>query len=673
MADPRVKATPQPVLAQDRVRYVGEPVAVVVAESRYRAEDAAEAVQVAYEPLDPVVDVESAAAMLPLHEALTSNEAGQVTLFAGEGRRALDRAPIVARVTLRLGRVVANPMEPRAVLALYDRSQDTLTVYAANQGVFGYRRGLAAVLGFSEDKIHVIAPDVGGGFGVKNRVYPEDALAAALALRLGRPVRWTGDRHEEFLSTNQERDQVHHAAIGLDRDGHIIAVVDDFLQDNGAYTASGMIVLGTTAISVPGPYRIPHLDVVGHLLLTNKVPLGPYRGAGRPQGNFVMERLLDAAADRLGVDRVWLRRQNLLTPADFPYQTAIPSGRSPLVYDHGDFPAILDRLLKEPDVAAFADRKRQAAADNRRRGLGIALYLEFSGGAGGFEDAVYRLTPDGSVEVSLGSASQGQGHETALAQIAAEGLNLPMERIHIHEGDTAKVTRGVGTFGSRTMVVAGNAVLDGADRFRQRLLEAAAERLEAAVDDLVWESGTIRVRGVPERGVTLADLAAGPPLVVTGTYEATRLEYSVGAHAAEVELDPATGQVTLVGYWICHDEGRVVNPLLADGQTIGGTVQGLGTVLYEELIFDRDGQPQNTSLMEYLLPGAGDMPTFRVVAQDTPSTGNPAGFKGLAEGGTIPPMAAVLSAVEDAARPHPLFLTTLPLTPSRLWAALHDS
>ena len=667
--DPRIVAVPQPVLAHDRVRYVGEPVAVVVAESRYAAEDAAEVVEVDYHPKPAATDPEGAAPIL--HPGLDGNCAGRVTLIHGDGRAALTKAPVVVDVRLRLGRVVANPMEPRAVLALYDRASDGLTVYAATQSVFGYRRALAHVLGRSEASIRVLAPDVGGGFGVKNRLYPEDALAALLAIRLRRPVRWTGDRQEEFLSTNQERDQLHHATVGLDQAGRIIAVVDDFVQDNGAYTASGVSVLNTTAISIPGPYRIPHLDVVGRMVLPNKVPLGPYRGAGRPQGNFVMERLLDAAADRLGMDRVRLRRLNLIRPADLPYVTAIPSGQQPLVYDHGDFPAVLNRLLSEPELAGFAERRAAALREGRRLGLGVAVYIELSAGAGGFEDAVYRLDPDGTVVVSLGSASQGQGHETALAQIAADRLDVPLDAVRIQEADTARVTRGVGTFGSRTTVVAGNAVADGARKFRRALLEVAAARLEAHVDDLEWGRGTIRVRGVPARGLTLAEIARDSAPEATGTYTATRLEYGFGAHAAEAELDPQTGAVKVRRYWICHDGGRVVNPLLADGQTIGGTVQGLGTVLYERLAMDAAGQPQNASLMDYLLPTAADSPHFRVLSQEYASTGNPEGFKGLAEGGTIPPMAAVAAAIEDAARPDSIQICDLPVQPHRIWDQLH--
>jgi len=551
-------------------------------------------------------------------------------------------------------------MEPRAVLASFDKDTGRLHVHAATQGVFGLRRSLAAWLGLQEAAVHVVAPDIGGGFGLKNRLYPEEAVAAAMAVRLGVTVRWTGDRREEFLATNQERDQYHEAAIGVDDEGHIVAVVDDYVQDGGAFCGAAAIPFGTTAISIPGPYRIPHLDVRGTLVATNKVPVGPYRGAGRPQGNFVMERLLDAAADELGLDRLAIRERNLVRPEDFPY-------RSPnrLQYDHGDFPSMLRQAADAVGYDRFRERQAAARARGRFLGLGLAPYVELSAG-GGFEDAVYRLLEDGRVRVSLGTSSQGQGHETAFAQVASERLELPLDRIVVQEADTDRVTRGVGTFGSRSMTIAGNALADGAERFKRTVLEAAARRLEASVGDLIYQGGVVTVAGVPHRAVTLAELAQDGPLEATGSYTAAGQEYGFGVHAAVVDVDPDTGRLDIVDYVIVHDAGRTVNPLLADGQTIGGTVQGLGTVLYEELRLDPSGQPMNASLMDYLMPGAAEMPTFTILPRDYRSTGNPEGFKGLAEGGTIPPMAAILSAVEDAFHPDHPRLHEIPVTPERI-------
>ncbi len=659
----RFAPTPQPALADGRVLFVGQPVAAVLADSRYRAEDAAELVDVSYEPRTPTVDPRRPDAGPPLHG--DSNVIGETVLRHGDGRAALGAAAHVVSVNLRLGRVVGNPMEPRAVLVFVDESSGRLEVRAATQGVFGLRRSLSEWLGLDEGKVHVLVPDIGGGFGLKNRLYPEDAITAAMALRLRVPVRWTGDRQEEFLATNQERDQYHEASLGLDEDGRIVAVVVDYIQDGGAFCAAAAIPFGTTAISVPGPYRIPHLEVHGTLVATNKVPVGPYRGAGRPQGNFVMERLLDAAADTLGLDRLEIRARNLIRPQDLPYETP-----SRIRYDHGDFPAILERTASAVDYAHFRERQAAARASGRLLGLGIVDYVELSAG-GGFEDAVYRLLPDGLVEVSSGSSSQGQGHETAFAQIVSERLGLPLQQIVIREGDTDRVSRGVGTFGSRSMTIAGNALAVGAEKFKAVVLERAAVRLEAAVEDLVYEAGAVSVAGVPRRHITLADLSKsdGEPITATGSFTSSGQEYGFGAHAVTVEVDSGTGLVRLLDYVVCHDGGRTVNPLLADGQTIGGTVQGLGTVLYEELAIDDAGQPQNASLMDYLMPAATDMPRFTILQQDYPSTGNPEGFKGLAEGGTIPPMAAVLSAVEDAFYPERPRLHTIPLNPESLAAA----
>jgi carbon-monoxide dehydrogenase large subunit len=659
----RFRATPQPALADGRVLFVGQPVVAVLAVDRYRAEDACDLVDVSYEPLPPVLDPRFPDAGPPLHGGST-NVVGENTLRQGEGRSALRGAAHVVSVSLRLGRVVGNPMEPRAVLVSYDESSGRLEVQAATQGVFGLRRSIAQWLSLEERQVHVSAPDIGGGFGLKNRLYPEDAVASAMALRLRLPVRWTGDRQEEFLATNQERDQYHEAQIGVDGAGRIVAVVDDYIQDGGAFCAAAAIPFGTTAISIPGPYRIPHLDVHGTLVATNKVPVGPYRGAGRPQGNFVMERLLDAAADALNIDRIEIRRRNLITPEDLPYETA-----SHIRYDHGNFPAMLRRAEGAIDHPRFRERQQAARDAGRRIGLGVVDYVELSAG-GGFEDAVYRLLPGGIVEVSSGSSSQGQGHETAFAQVVSERLGLPLEQIVIREADTDRVTRGVGTFGSRSMTISGNALADGAEKFKTTLLEEAARRLEASIEDLTYDSGTVSVQGVPVRSVTLRELAGEHRIEATGSFTASGQEYAFGVHAVTVEVDAETGLVKLLDYLICHDAGRTVNPLLADGQTIGGTVQGLGTVMYEELGIDGAGQPENASLMDYLMPSAADMPVFTIIPQDYRSTGNPEGFKGLAEGGTIPPMAAVLSAVEDALGPGKIHLRTLPLKPDALLQAM---
>jgi carbon-monoxide dehydrogenase large subunit len=508
---------------------------------------------------------------------------------------------------------------------------------------------------------------------VKNRLYPEDALAAYLAMRTGRPVKWVGDRREEFLSTNQERDQVHEAALGVRRDGTIVALVDHFVQDNGAYCMAGLVVPETTCVSLPGPYRVPNIAVEGVVVLTNKVPVSPYRGAGRPQGTFVMERLLDLAADALGQSRVAIRDANLLRPQDLPYRSGVRYRDVPLEIREGDFPAIMHAALDHLELQDLAREKADLARQGRLLGLGLANYLEISSGLG-FEGAKVRLAEDGMIEIASGSASQGQGHPTMLAQIAADRLGVEMERIRVIEGDTGAIARGIGTFGSRTTVMAGNAVSAAARVFREKLLAEAAERLEASPADLVLRDGAVYVEGVPARALLLSTLAADEALrdrlTVEHYYQTEEPALGMGTHAVLVEIDRETLALRLRRYVIVHDAGVVVNPLSADGQTIGAAVQGLGTTLYEELHLDESGQPLNTSFMDYLLPGAVEMPDFEIHEREFPATSNPEGFKGLAEGGIMPPMAAVLSAVEDALAIPGLHLEEIPVTPAKLHALL---
>lgn len=673
-ADPAVDAFQPTALADGVVRYVGEPVAAVLAENRYLAEDAAELVEVTYDPLPAVVDAEKADELgVLLFPGHGSNVVAKIGFRVGRGKEALQEADLVVETRLRLGRVVAHAMEPRAVVAHYDPETETIQVYAATQSVHRFRECLAEVLDIDPSRLRVIAPDVGGGFGVKNRVYPEDVLAAYLSLLWKRPVKWNGDRREEFLSTNQERDQVHHAAIGLRRDGTIVAVYDSFIQDNGAYCVSGLVVPTTTGVSLPGPYRVPNLEVEGRVVVTNKVPIAPYRGAGRPQGTFVMERLLDFAADALQMDRLEIRRRNLIRPEDLPYRPGVMFRGTPLEIQEGDFPKLMADAVQLADLPGLRHEQAKLRSEGRLIGIGVSNYLELSAG-GGFEGARIRLLPDGVLEIATGAASQGQGHSTMLAQIAADRLGLPLEQIRVVEGDTAHIARGIGTFGSRTTVMAGNAVSIASRTFRQKVLQMAAERLEAPLTDLVWENGRIYVQGVPSRPVTLADLAADEAtrqrLTVEHYFHSDQAACGMGTHVVVIELDPETLAIQFRKYVIVHDAGVVVNPLSAEGQTIGAAVQGLGTALYEELHVNLDGQPENTSFMDYLLPGAVEMPDFEVHEELFPAVANPEGFKGLAEGGIMPPMSAVLSAIEDALAIPGLRLEEIPVTPAKLYSWL---
>ncbi len=662
-----------PALAHDRVYYVGEPVAAILADNRYVAEDAAELVEVHYEPLPALSNAEEAAQDQEiLHPSLGTNVVDRVQYESGAGRGALAAADHVVTATLRLGRVSAQPMEPRGIAAHYDPQNQTLLVYHATQSVHRAQERIAEYLGMEKSQVRVIAPEVGGGFGVKNGTYPEEALVTYCAVHFQRPIKWAGDRFEEFLSTYQEREQIHHVELGINRDGTLVALVDTYYQDNGAYPGGGMIVSRTTARNLPGPYRIPHLAINGAAVLTNKVPQAPYRGAGRPQGHYIIERMLDRAAEELGMDRIEIRRKNLVRPDELPYRTGIPDA----MYDSGDFPQAFQDLLEAIDLSAF--RKRQAAArqDGIRLGLGVANYVEVSAGFG-FEGVRLRLLEDGQVLLSTGATGQGQGHRTALAQIAADTLQLPLDRITVVEGDTDQIQKGIGTFGSRTMIMAGNAARVAGEGFIAKAKDWAARALEAHVDDIIFQDGRFSVQGVPSVSLDWAELArkiapSGEMLIHEDYFGSGTPTYGFGSHGMIVRVDERTADIRIERYVIVHDGGTIVNPLLANGQVIGGTVQGLGSALYEEMIYSEDGQPLTTSFLDYRLPGAVESPDIEIHHRDYPAPSNPAGYKGVGEAGIIPSQAIVLSAVEDAFQDRGLKLDFAPVTPGRLFQALEE-
>ncbi len=719
-----VAFTPLP-LARERVRYVGEPVAAVVAENRYLAEDALEAIRVAYEPLPAVVDAR--AALAPdapvLHEAHGTNLAARLVVEKGAVDEAFATADVVVGGVLTIGRVSPQAIEPRGLIADWDPGAQRLTVYDATQSVHMVRRLLAQLLGLAEGQIRVVAPDVGGGFGGKNRFYPEEFLACHLSRRLGRPVAWIGDRREDLLSTYQEREQIHEADLAVTRDGTVVGIRGRCWNDTGAYAPFGIVVPYSTVTTLPGPYRVPHYRYELLSVYTNKPPMAPYRGAGRPQASFVMERLLDLAADRLGLDRLEIRRRNLIAPAEQPYDTGIPArdGRT-MVYDGGDYPAALERAAAavsyeavrarqragratvaiggeavrtrqwtsdaHPDGAAGVAPQPRGPAGRRRVGVAVVPYIEMAA-IGPFEGARVEVDGRGHVTVYTGAASQGQGIETTLAQVCAERLGVPLERVTVVLGDTAGIARGVGTWASRTAVAAGNAVSLAAARLARRARERAAAVLEAAPDDLEIVDGIVRVRGTPTRGVALGDLVllsdypntsgrAGqawtatdrePGLQETEYYRPPDLTYAYGAHAAVVEVDLDTAQVRVLRYVVVHDCGRVLNPLVVGGQVRGGVAQGLGAALVEEVVYDESGQPRAATYMDYLLPTVGEVPRIEVTHLETPAP-NPEGVKGTGEGGTIPVAAVLCSAIEDALRPARVWLDRLPVTPRRLWEAI---
>ncbi|MCY0879721.1 MAG: xanthine dehydrogenase family protein molybdopterin-binding subunit [Firmicutes bacterium] len=661
-----------PALAFERVFYVGQPVVAILADNRYIAEDARDLVSIDYQPLPSVTNVEEALApRAVLHPSLESNVVDHVSYAGGQGKEALSQADVVIRATLRMGRVTAQPMEPRGLVAAYDPSSDLLTVYHATQSVHRAQERIADFLGIPRDRVRVIAPDVGGGFGVKNGTYSEEVLVSYFARRFQHPVKWVGDRFEEFLSTYQEREQTHHVELGVKHDGTIVAFVDTYYQDNGAFPGGGIMVSRNTARNLIGPYRIPHFAIDGYTVLTNKVPQGPYRGAGRPQGHYVIERMLDRAADQLGLDRAEIRLKNLVRPEDFPYQTGIPD----LVYDSGNYPQAFQDLLELVDLPAFREEQRAARHRGVRLGLGLSAYVEISAGFG-FEGARLELGDDGTVTLFTGATNQGQGHRTSLAQIAADTLGLDVSAVSVVEGDTGKIARGIGTFGSRTIIMAGNATRLAGEALIEAAKPWAAEILEAHAADIAFDRGHFFVKGVPQVSISwkaVAERVASQgegPLTAEEYFSSNTATYGFGAHAVVVEIDEKTLSLRIRRYLIVHDTGTVVNPLLARGQVIGGTIQGLGTALWEEMLFNEDGQPLTTSFLDYLLPGSAESPDIAIYHRDYRAPGNPAGYKGVGEAGIIPSQAVILSAIEDAFRDRKIALDYAPVTPNRLFRLL---
>jgi carbon-monoxide dehydrogenase large subunit len=670
--------------------HVGEPVAMVLADSRYRAEDAVEAIQVRYRQCPAVAD--PGTALLPdaplVHAGYAptrDNVAARFQQRVGEAEAVFREAPVVVSAKMQVGRVSCAPIETRGLMAQWREERDGLhlEVWAATQTPHMMRRIYAELLNMPEARIRVAAPDVGGGFGAKEPFYVEDFLVAWAAREMGRPVQWVEDRLEHLASAVHEREQWHDAAMALTRDGRILAVRDAFLANTGAYVPWGIIVPVLTSTLMTGPYRVPHLLCEATVVYTNTAPLAPYRGAGRPQAALVVNRLLDLAADRLGLDPAAMRFQNFIAPDEFPYATGLV-GRdgTPMTLDSGNYPGLLQKALELGDYAGWRDRQRQAAREGRRIGIGMAVGIENTG-IGPHEGAAVTVDPDGSVTVVTGAASQGQAHETVLAQVAATVLGVSLDRVRVREGDTDGIAYGTGTFASRTAVVAGTAVHDAAGKVREKALAIAARVLEAAPEDLVVEDGSVAVRGVPGRRLSLGEvarLAAGPfpgstftlpvepGLSAVSYFSPDGATYAAGAHLAVVEVDAATGGVSIVAYTAVHDAGRLLNPLVVDGQVRGGVVAGLGTALWEDIRYDPDGQLLTATFMDYLLPAAGEVPDIQVAHQETLSPLNPLGVKGAGEGGAIPAPAAVLAAISDAL-PHRQALSRIPVRPEDVRAA----
>jgi carbon-monoxide dehydrogenase large subunit len=664
---PMLRPCHPPLLPSDRVRFVGQAVAVVLAESRYAAEDAAALIELDLDPLPALASVE--ASLAPgapvVHEGWDDNVAVRFTVRRGEVEEALERAHTIVHERFAMQRQAGVPMETRGAVAVPEGEH--LTLWSATQNAHPLRRALARVSGLPPERIDVIAPDVGGGFGTKGVLYPEDLLVGLAALRLGRPVKWIEDRIEHMQSAIHAREQDHEIRLALAADGTILALTDRFMVDTGAFNPLGLVIPYNTIAHLMGPYRVPAFEAIGTCVITTKVPTAPYRGAGRPEAVFAVERALDRAAERLGLDPVALRARNLLRPDELPYDAGILyRDGEPLVLDSGDYPRTLSLAT---DLLGYAELRAQqegARAVGRHLGLGVACYVEGTG-IGPFEGATVRLDAGtGDATVWTGACSQGQAHETVFAQVCADALGLHPDRVTVVGGDTRGLERGWGTVASRSAVVAGNAVRSAAAALRERLLAAAAERLEVGPGDLVLDGPRVAVRGAPDRAIALGELAAADPELLSATqyFEPGTVTWANGAHAVAVEVDEQTGEVRILRYAVAHDCGTVINPLVVDGQIHGGVAQGLGGALFEEILFDEEGQLLNATMADYLVPTAADVPAMVLDHLETPTPMNALGVKGVGEGGAVPVAAAIAAAVEDALRPFGARVHRTPLSPA---------
>jgi carbon-monoxide dehydrogenase large subunit len=688
MAEP-----PRFALARGTVRHVGEPVAAALAATREQALDAAERVAVDYAPLAAVIDARAAlaAAAPQLHEGAPGNVCFRFDRGdAAAVQAALRSAAHVVALDLVNNRLIGAAIEPRAALALPDPTEK-LTLYTSTQAPHHIRRQVTEELCLPESAMRVVGPDVGGGFGYKGKHYPEETIVAWAALRLRQPVRWVATRSESFVSDTQGRDHHTRAELALDADGIFLGLRVETLANLGAYVSTFGAAIPSAIYSalLAGVYRTPAIHVTSTGVFTNTVPTDAYRGAGRPEACYVLERLADAAAAKLGLDRVEIRRRNLIDAKAMPYKTPIGP-----TYDCGNFPKLFERALTLSDHAGFTRRREAAARNGLRRGIGFACYVETSGVApsrfagtlgarvGFYEAASLRVEPDGAVRAAFGTHNHGQGHATTFAQILSSRLGVPVDRIEIIEGDTDQVPYGTGTFGSRSIAVGGSALDRAAFKIIAKGKSIAAHLLEAAAGDIEFQDGWFAVAGT-DRRLHLTEVAKAayvphnlplesmePGLQDTAVYDPPSFAFSNGAHVCEVDIDPETGRLEIVGYWAVDDVGTVINPMIVHGQVHGGAAQGIGQALLERCAYDGAGQLLSGSFMDYTVPRAHDVPSFVAELDETqPCTHNPLGAKGCGEAGTIAAPVALVNAVIDALGGAGVVEVEMPLTPERLWRA----
>jgi len=692
-------------LVRDVVHHMGEAVVMVVATDRYIAEDVCDRIAVSYEELPVVVGVDAArAAAHAVHDDVPDNVAARHHQETGDVEAALAASAHTLSFTQYIERSASMPMEGKGVHAAWDPADRSLRVYTSTQASTSVRAAIAAKLQLSLEKVEVVAPDVGGGFGAKiMHPWPEELLVPMAAVALGRPVKWSEDRREHFISSTHERQQRQEITVGYDDDGRLTALDVRVWHDNGAYTPYGIIVPIITATQLVGPYVIPTYRVQVDSVYTNTVIVTPYRGAGRPQGCYAMERTMDRIAEERGLDRAEVRARNLIQPDQFPYDhhLTFQDGR-PVIYDSGDYPGLLDKLTALVGWSGVEGRRAEAASRGKLLGAGMAMYVEGTG-PGPYEGGHVQVLGSGKVLVSTGLTSQGQGHETAFAQIVATELGVPIDDIEVTTGDTRRFGYAVGTFASRAAVMSGNAIALAARGVREKALRIAADVMEVDPGDLEIEEGLVQVKGTPGTGMPLRTVAvlsnplryafdeaakqatqfarpgddSQPPVAVGDApglehvdyYSPVRSTFASGAHAVVVEIDQQTWEIDVVQYAVVHDCGRIVNPMIVEGQVQGGVAQGVGGALYERMVYDSDGQLQNASFMDFLMPYASEVPDIDIDHQETPSPLNPLGLKGAGEAGVIPGTAAIASAIEDATGRR---IAAMPISPTELYDLMRD-
>ncbi|HSJ90339.1 MAG TPA: xanthine dehydrogenase family protein molybdopterin-binding subunit [Anaerolineales bacterium] len=671
-------------LAKDKVKFVGEPVVMVLAESRYIAEDALADIQIDYEPLEAVVDMEKALeANSPIiHNEIGSNVAAHVVQTKGDYESAKNNAALIIKRRFSYEHGCAAAIENRGIVAQWDRRAGRLTVWDTTQAPVVIRNGLAGMLGLSERSVRVIAPFIGGGFGPKIMMfYQEEVLVPWVAMKLNRPVKWIEDRAENFVATTHERGQIHEAEAAFDQNGRILGVHDEFLHDTGAYAPYGLTVPLNASCTLLGPYDIQNYYSEFTAVFTNKTIVTPYRGAGRQHGVFVIERMLDLAARELKIDRAEIRRRNFIAPDKFPYNNEIIyQDFAPLIYDSGNYEPLLDQALERIGYHEFINEiQPKLRAEGKHVGIGIVAYVEGTG-IGPYEGAKVQVMGSGRVSVVTGVGTQGQGHYTSYAQIVAEQLGISVDKIDVVTGDTDQFYWGAGTFASRGAVVAGNAINEAAKVVRKKILKFASEYFNAPEEELELADGVVRVQDVPRMSISLGDLAGKanptrgavkpgtePGLEATNYFGPERGATANGIHAMIVEVNPETMQIHIQRYLVVHDCGKVINPLILDGQIHGGVAQGIGNAFYERLAYDENGQLLNGTFMDYHLPTSLDVPRIETGHGETLSPLNPMGVKGAGEAGAIPVGPLFAQALEDALYDVDFEILEIPLNSNRLW------